>query len=67
VKSPLAALVSWWRGDATFAEAQRVGLTVEGPRPLARAFPDWFERYLFASVEPVRSGIRTPRNRRLSA
>jgi DNA-binding HxlR family transcriptional regulator len=67
VKSPLAALVAWWRGDAAFAEAQRVGLTVEGPRPLARAFPDWFERYLFAGVEPVRSGIRTPRNRRLSA
>jgi DNA-binding HxlR family transcriptional regulator len=53
VKSPLPALVAWWRGDSGFAEAQRMGLTVEGPRPLARAFPAWFDRYLFAGVEPV--------------
>ena len=30
-----------------------MGLTVEGPRSLARAFPAWFERYQFAQVEPV--------------
>jgi DNA-binding HxlR family transcriptional regulator len=53
VRSPLAPLVAWWRGDATFAEAQRTGLTVEGPRALARAFPAWFERYMFAHVEPA--------------
>jgi DNA-binding HxlR family transcriptional regulator len=53
VKSPLPALVAWWRGDSGFAEAQRMGLSVEGPRPLARAFPAWFDRYLFAGVEPV--------------
>lgn len=53
VKGPLPALVAWWRGDSGFAEAQRMGLTVEGPRPLARAFPAWFERYQFAQVEPV--------------
>ena len=53
VKSPLPALVAWWRGDAGFVEAQRMGLTVEGPRSLARAFPAWFERYQFAQVEPV--------------
>jgi DNA-binding HxlR family transcriptional regulator len=53
VKGPLPALAAWWRGDAGFAEAQRMGLTVEGARPLARAFPAWFERYQFAQVEPV--------------
>lgn len=53
VKSPLAALVAWWRGDAGFAEAQRMGLAVEGPRTLARAFPTWFERYQFAHIAPV--------------
>jgi DNA-binding HxlR family transcriptional regulator len=53
VKSPLPALVAWWRGDAGFAEAQRMGLTIDGPRPLARAFPAWFARYQFAQVEPV--------------
>lgn len=66
VRSPLAALVGWWRGDTGFAEAQRLGLAVEGPRPLTRAFPTWFERYMFSHVEPVqrtRSGIRTPGRR----
>jgi DNA-binding HxlR family transcriptional regulator len=53
VKSSLAALTAWWRGDVTFAEAQRMGLAVEGPRPLARAFPEWFARYMFAHVEPI--------------
>jgi DNA-binding HxlR family transcriptional regulator len=53
IKSPLAALTAWWRGDATFAEAQRLGLVVEGPRTLVRAFPTWFARYMFAHVEPI--------------
>lgn len=53
VKSSLAALTAWWRGDATFAEAQRMGLAVEGPRTLVRAFPSWFARYMFAHVEPI--------------
>jgi hypothetical protein len=26
---------------------------VEGPTILARAFPDWFERYLFSEVAPA--------------
>jgi DNA-binding HxlR family transcriptional regulator len=50
VRARLPALVAWWRGDASFAEAQRMGLSLEGPRALAKAFPDWFERYLFAEV-----------------
>jgi DNA-binding HxlR family transcriptional regulator len=53
ISGPLAALVAWWRGDAAFADAQRMGLLLEGPRPLARAFPGWFERYMFADVEPA--------------
>ncbi|MGF9756107.1 winged helix-turn-helix transcriptional regulator [Microvirga sp. 0TCS3.31] len=53
VRARLPALVAWWRGDVSFADAQRMGLTVEGPRSLAKAFPDWFERYLFAEVGPA--------------
>lgn len=49
----LAALVSWWRGDLDFREAQRSGLRIEGPRPLIRAFPGWFDCYLFADVKPA--------------
>ncbi|WP_262029337.1 winged helix-turn-helix transcriptional regulator [Microvirga sp. Mcv34] len=50
VRASLALLVAWWRGDMSFAEAQRLGLKVEGPKALARAFPNWFERYLFAEI-----------------
>jgi DNA-binding HxlR family transcriptional regulator len=53
IRTSLPALVAWWRGDVSFAEAQRTGLTVEGPRDLAKAFPDWFERYLFAEIGPA--------------
>lgn len=62
VRGPLAALAGWWRGDMTFADALRAGLSVEGPRALARAFPAWFARYQFAAVAPAspKSGLRTP-------
>ena len=53
LKGPLPALAAWWRGDASFAGAQRLGLCLEGPRELAGAFPGWFERYLFAHVPPA--------------
>jgi len=53
VRGPLSALVAWWRGDAGFAEAQRMGLMIEAPRPLARAFPGWFLRYQFAQIAPA--------------
>jgi DNA-binding HxlR family transcriptional regulator len=53
VRTPLAALTAWWRGDVDFAGAQRAGLAVEGPKTLARAFPGWFERYLFADIRPA--------------
>ena len=51
VRGPLAALVGWWRGDTSFGEAQRIGLTIEGPKAFARAFPKWFDLYQFAHVE----------------
>ena len=58
VKARLSALVAWWRGDASFLKAQRLGLAVEGPKALARAFPSWFERYLLAHVAPADAGTR---------
>ncbi len=64
VKATVAALVAWWRGDASFIEAQRLGLSIAGPRAQARAFPNWFERYQFAGIAPAatdfpRSELRT--------
>jgi len=53
VRARLSALVAWWRGDAGFAEARRMGLTIDGPRALVRAFPGWFDRYLFAHIGPA--------------
>jgi DNA-binding HxlR family transcriptional regulator len=51
VRCGLPALAAWWRGDVSFAEARRMGLALEGPKALARAFPGWFDRYLFAEIE----------------
>ena len=53
VRSRLSALVSWWRGDASFVEAQRMGLSITGPKALVRVFPEWFNRYQFAEIGPV--------------
>lgn len=53
--APLSALVAWWRGDVGFADAQRMGLALEGPRALVRAFPSWFNRYQFADIAPATS------------
>jgi DNA-binding HxlR family transcriptional regulator len=58
LRAPLAAVVAWWRGDVGFAESRRLGLSLAGPRELVRAFPDWFERYLFAGVAPARRDER---------
>lgn len=58
IKAPLAALVAWWRGDVSFVEAQRLGLSIAGQRAQARAFPGWFERYQFAGIAPA--AARTP-------
>ena len=53
LSGPLFALVAWWRGDASFAQSQRMGLTVTGSKKLVREFPDWFERYALAHVAPA--------------
>jgi len=53
VRAKLAALIAWWRGDATFLAAQRQGLAIEGPKALVRDFPGWFDRYLFAEIVPA--------------
>lgn len=53
VKAPLRTLTAWWRGDISLADARAEGMLVEGRRPFVRAFPKWFERYLFAEVEPT--------------
>ncbi len=57
VRSRLPALVAWWRGDVGFAAAQKMGLAIEGPKPLARAFPGWFDRYLFAEIGSARTVV----------
>lgn len=62
LRGPLSALVAWWRGDMSLLEAQRMGLAIEGPTALARAFPKWFALYPFAHIGPAsQSGFRTPR------
>ena len=46
-------LIGWWRGDLTFRQALEAGLVLEGRREWVRAFPSWFERYLFVAVTPA--------------
>ncbi|HKT19643.1 MAG TPA: winged helix-turn-helix transcriptional regulator [Stellaceae bacterium] len=58
VRSRLPPLVAWWRGDASFTEARRMGLELMGPKTLVRAFPTWFDRYLFAGIEPAQNAAR---------
>jgi DNA-binding HxlR family transcriptional regulator len=55
VRAHVRTLTAWWRGDLSFAEARAAGMIVEGPRDLVRAFPSWFQRYMFANVTPVAS------------
>ena len=57
LSGPLFALVAWWRGDASLAQAQRMGLTLTGSKKLAREFPRWFERYAFADVAPASKAV----------
>jgi len=46
-------LTGWWRGDLSLAQARAMGLVLEGKREWVRAFPTWFERYLFAGIAPA--------------
>ena len=54
VRTDRRTLTRWWRGDVSFRQARQAGLVLEGRREWVRAFPDWFERYLFAAVAPAR-------------
>jgi len=61
-------LIRWWRGDLTFRQALGAGLALEGRREWVRAFPGWFERYLFADVTPAsRDTAARPVRRREAA
>jgi DNA-binding HxlR family transcriptional regulator len=53
LRAPLATLTAWWRGDLSLAAARAEGLSIQGRREWVRAFPRWFERYLFADVQPA--------------
>jgi DNA-binding HxlR family transcriptional regulator len=53
LRSDRRTLIGWWRGDLSLRQARAGGLTLEGRREWVRAFPDWFERYLFATVAPA--------------
>jgi DNA-binding HxlR family transcriptional regulator len=53
IRASLRTLTAWWRGDLSLTEARAEGLLVEGRREWVRAFPRWFERYLFADVPPI--------------
>ena len=46
-------LIGWWRGDLTFRQALATGLSLQGRREWVRAFPSWFDRYVFAAVAPA--------------
>ena len=54
VRASLRTLTAWWRGDLPLTSARAEGMLIEGNREHVRAFPRWFERYLFASVAPAR-------------
>ena len=67
VRGPLAALVTWWRGDVSFVGAQRMGLAIDGPKAFTRTFPKWFDLYLFAHIGPAWRKTNKSRARALTA
>lgn len=67
IRTPLFALVSWWRGDCSFFETRRMGLRITGRGELVRAFPDWFDRYLFADIAAEEQKSSSPSDSRLAA
>jgi len=54
IRAPLRTLTAWWRGDITLSHARAEGMIVDGRRQWVRAFPRWFEQYLFAGVAPAK-------------
>jgi DNA-binding HxlR family transcriptional regulator len=67
VRGPLSALVAWWRGDVGFVRAKQMGLAIDGPRAVVRAFPGWFDLYQFAAIGPARETREVPIERRAIA
>lgn len=55
ISASLRTLTAWWRGDLSLADARAEGMLIQGKREWVRAFPKWFERYLFADVTPARA------------
>jgi DNA-binding HxlR family transcriptional regulator len=54
VTAEAEAFVKWHAGHVTWADATREGrIQLEGPSSLARAFPTWNARSMFAHVKPV--------------
>jgi hypothetical protein len=53
IRASLPTMTAWWRGDLSLAQARAAGMAIEGRREWVRAFPTWFERYLFADVAPA--------------
>jgi DNA-binding HxlR family transcriptional regulator len=53
VRASLRTLTAWWRGDLSLTAARAEGMTILGRPEWVRAFPRWFERYLFADVPAV--------------
>lgn len=52
VEADLAAMTRVWTGNIRLTQALRAGLiTLDGPRPLVQAFPEWLALSPFAGVE----------------
>jgi DNA-binding HxlR family transcriptional regulator len=60
VRADRRTLAGWWRGDLTLTQARAAGMVVAGRREWVRAFPTWFERYLFAGVRPAVRSSASP-------
>ena len=56
ITTSLRTLTAWWRGDISLSDARAEGMLIQGRREWVRAFPKWFERYLFAGIEPAHVG-----------
>lgn len=55
LSAPLKTLTAWWRGDISLSAARSMGLALRGRTEWVRAFPKWFERYVFAGTDSVPS------------
>ncbi len=58
IETDLRTATEVWRGDQSWAAAQRAGrLTIIGPRSLRDALPTWFGQSTFAPVERPEAGV----------